>query len=306
MSRIEKRSSEPSFTVATTAHELRGDYSQAAEDFTIQQDWSAYTAAEHALWRRLYQRQAALMPRYVAKVVQDSLDELDFSGAIPNLDAVSQKLLRATGWRLVAVPGFIPDTAFFAHLARRQFPVTIWLRKPEEIDYLVEPDIFHDFFGHVPLLFDPVFADFLQLYGEKGAEAEQLGTTQYLARLYWYTVEFGLIHEGCGQDSGGLKTFGAGILSSYAETPFSIDDASPNRIGFDLERVMRTAYRIDDFQQSYFVLESFADLFRALQQDLRPLYARVRALPDFAPDAVLPSERVFTRGTGAWARRKAN
>jgi phenylalanine-4-hydroxylase len=300
MSRIEKKSSEPAFTVATTDHDLRGDYSQAAEDFTITQDWSAYTAAEHALWRKLYQRQAALMPRYAAKVVQDSLDELDFSGAIPNLEAVSQKLLRATGWRLVAVPGFIPDTAFFAHLARRQFPVTIWLRKPEEIDYLVEPDIFHDFFGHVPLLFDPVFADFLQLYGEKGAEAERLGTTQYLARLYWYTVEFGLIRE-----DNDLKTFGAGILSSYAETPFSIDDASPNRIGFDLERVMRTAYRIDDFQQSYFVLESFADLFKALQQDLRPIYDRVRTLPDFAPDAVLPGERVFTRGTGTWARRKA-
>jgi phenylalanine-4-hydroxylase len=299
MSRIEKRRSEPAFTVATTDHDLRGDYSQAAADFTITQDWNAYSAAEHALWRKLYQRQAALMPKYAAKVVQDSLDELDFSAAIPNLDSVSQKLRRATGWRLVAVPGFIPDAAFFAHLARRQFPVTIWLRKPEEIDYLVEPDIFHDFFGHVPLLFDPVFADFLQLYGEKGAEAERLGTTQYLARLYWYTVEFGLIRE-----ADGIKTFGAGILSSYAETPFSIDDASPNRIGFELERVMRAAYRIDDFQQTYFVLESFAQLFQALQQNLRPVYERVQAAQEFAPDAVLPTDRLFTRGTGAWARRK--
>jgi phenylalanine-4-hydroxylase len=306
MSRIEKKSSDPSFTVATTDHDLRGDYSRAAADFTIAQDWDAYTPAEHALWRKLYQRQIALMPRYAAQPVLDALADLDFGAGVPNLEQVSAKLMRATGWRLVAVPGFIPDTAFFAHLARRQFPVTIWLRKPDEIDYLVEPDIFHDFFGHVPLLFDPVFADFLQLYGEKGAEAERLGTTQYLARLYWYTVEFGLIREAPDDKMGGIKTFGAGILSSYAETPFSIDDASPNRIGFALERVMRTAYRIDDFQQSYFVLESFGDLFKALQQDLRPVYERVRAAQDFAPDAVLEGDRVFTRGTGAWARRKAN
>ncbi len=287
------------FTVATTDHALRGDYSQAAADFTTTQDYAGYTMADHALWRRLYQRQIALMPRYAAQPVKDALAELDFGAAIPDLERVSEKLLRATGWRLVAVPGFIPDAAFFAHLARRQFPVTVWLRKPEEIDYLVEPDIFHDFFGHVPLLFDPVFADFLQLYGEKGAEAERLGATAILARLYWYTVEFGLIRE-----PDGIKAYGAGMLSSFAETAFSVDDASPNRIGFDLERVMRTAYRIDDFQQTYFVLESFGDLFRALQQDLRPLYARVRAVPEIAPDAVLPTDRVFTRGTGAWKRRK--
>jgi len=299
MSRMEKKSSEPAFSVATTSHELRGDYSNAAADFTIQQDWSQYTEAEHALWRKLYQRQAALMPKYAAKVVQDSLDELDFSQAIPNLDKVSQKLQAATGWRLVAVPGFIPDTAFFAHLAQRRFPVTIWLRKPEEIDYLVEPDIFHDFFGHVPLLFDPVFADFLQLYGVKGAEAERLGMTQYLARLYWYTVEFGLIREG-----GKIKAFGAGILSSFTETAFCIDDKSPNRIEFDLERVMNTLYRIDDFQETYFVLESFADLFAALKQDLRPIYERVKALPDHAPDDVLCRDCVYWRGTGAWKKRK--
>jgi phenylalanine-4-hydroxylase len=299
MSRMEKKSSEPAFTVATTSHELRGDYSKAAEDFTIRQDWNAYTEAEHDLWRTLYQRQAALMPKYAAKVVQDSLDELDFSKAIPNLEKVSQKLQGATGWRLVAVPGFIPDTAFFAHLAQRQFPVTIWLRKPEEIDYLVEPDIFHDFFGHVPLLFDPVFADFLQLYGVKGAEAERLGMTQYLARLYWYTVEFGLIREGNKN-----KAFGAGILSSFAETSFSIDDPSPNRIDFDLERVMNTLYRIDDFQETYFVLENFGDLFAALKQDLRPIYDRVKALPDHAPDAVLCRDCVYWRGTGAWKNRE--
>jgi phenylalanine-4-hydroxylase len=296
---MEKKSSEPSFTVATTSHALRGDYSKAAADFTIRQDWSQYTEAEHALWRKLYQRQIALMPQYAAKRVLDSLDELDFSQAIPNLEKVSNKLHAATGWRIVAVPGFIPDAAFFAHLAERRFPVTIWLRKPEEIDYLVEPDIFHDFFGHVPLLFDPVFADFLQLYGIKGQEAERLGMTQYLARLYWYTVEFGLIREG-----GRMKAYGAGILSSFAETSFCIDDKSPNRIEFDLERVMNTLYRIDDFQETYFVLESFADLFAALKQDLRPVYERVKALPDHKPDDVLCRDCVYWRGTGAWKKRK--
>jgi phenylalanine-4-hydroxylase len=298
MSRIEKKSPEPAFSVATTDHDLRGDYSQAAQDFTITQDWHAYTPAEHALWRELYQRQITLMPRFAAQPVRDALAELDFGGGVPNLAEVSAKLQRATGWRLVAVPGFIPDAAFFAHLAQRQFPVTIWLRKPEEIDYLVEPDIFHDFFGHVPLLFDPVFADFLQLYGEKGVEAERLGVTSILARLYWYTVEFGLIRE-----ADGIKAYGAGMLSSFAETPFSVEDASPNRIGFDLERVMRTAYRIDDFQRSYFVLESFGQLFAALQQDLAPIYDRVLRQEDLAPDAVLAADRVFHRGTGT--RRKA-
>ena len=286
MSRMEKKS-EPSFTVATTSHELRGDYSKAADDFTIQQDWSQYTEAEHALWRKLYQRQITLMPKYAAKVVQESLD-----------DKISHKLQAATGWRIVAVPGFIPDAAFFAHLAERRFPVTIWLRKPEEIDYLVEPDIFHDFFGHVPLLFDPTFADFLQLYGIKGQEAERLGMTQYLARLYWYTVEFGLIREG-----GQMKAYGAGILSSFAETAFCIDDKSPNRIEFDLERVMNTLYRIDDFQETYFVLESFADLFAALKQDLRPIYERVKALPDHKPGDVLCRDCVYWRGTGTWKKR---
>jgi phenylalanine-4-hydroxylase len=299
MSRIEKKSSEPSFTVATTSHELRGDYSKAAADFTIRQDWSQYSEAEHALWRKLYARQAALMPKYAAKAVQQSLDDLDFSGAVPDLEKVSGKLHAATGWRLVAVPGFIPDAAFFAHLAQRQFPVTIWLRKPEEIDYLVEPDIFHDFFGHVPLLFDPVFADFLQLYGVKGQEAERLGMTQYLARLYWYTVEFGLIRE-----DAKIRAYGAGILSSFAETSFSIDDPSPNRIAFDLERVMSTLYRIDDFQETYFVLESYGELFAALQRDLRPIYDRVKALTNHAPDAVRCADCVYWRGTGAWKKRK--
>jgi phenylalanine-4-hydroxylase len=282
-----------------TTPNLRGDYSHMAADYTIPQDWERYTEEEHARWRLLYARQAKLMKRYAAQEFVDGTLTLDAGDGIPDLEIASARLSAKTGWRLVAVPGLIPETDFFAHLARRQFPVTNWIRRADEIDYLVEPDIFHDFFGHVPLLFDPVFADFLQLYGVKGQEADRLGMTQYLARLYWYTVEFGLIREG-----GQMKAYGAGILSSFAETSFSIDDKSPNRIEFDLERVMNTLYRIDDFQETYFALESFADLFAALKQDLRPIYERVKALPDHAPDDVLCRDCVYWRGTGAWKKRK--
>jgi phenylalanine-4-hydroxylase len=277
----------------TSDHALRGDYSAVGPDMTIAQDWGAYTPAEHGLWRWLHDRQAGLMRRYAAGTVTRALARLDYATAIPDLEKVSASLRRATGWRLVAVPGLIPDDVFFSHLASRQFPVTTWLRKAEEVDYLVEPDIFHDFYGHVPLLFDPVFADFLQLYGLKGGEARRLGTTDLLARVYWYTVEFGLVRE-----AGEFRAFGAGILSSFAETQFSIDDPAPNRVGFVLERVLRTEYRIDDFQQTYFVLEDFDQLFRAIQRDFRPLYADTRAIPRIGPFELAEDDILLWRGRG--------
>jgi phenylalanine-4-hydroxylase len=277
----------------TTDHALRGDYSAADADMTVAQEWSRYNSAEHVLWRALHDRQMQLVPRYGASAVLRALAGLDYAAAIPDLERVSAKLRRATGWRLVGVPGFIPDDVFFAHLKARQFPVTIWLRKPEEIDYLVEPDLFHDFFGHVPLLFDPVFADFLQLYGLKGAEASRLGTTDLLARVYWYTVEFGLIRE-----DDGLKAFGAGILSSFAETRFAIDNPAPNRIGFDLARVLRTKYRIDDFQQTYFVLNDFEQLFQAIGRDFRPLYSQTRGAAQLRPFELVETDDVMWRGLG--------
>lgn len=282
----------------TTEHPLRGDYSNAGADFRVPQHWERYSASEHDLWRKLHDRQMRIMPRYAARPVLDALRTLDYAASIPNLEQVSGALYCATRWRLVGVPGFIPDDAFFAHLEAREFPVTVWLRKPEEIDYLVEPDLFHDFFGHVPLLFDPVFADFLALYGKKGAEAKRLGATDLLARLYWYTVEFGLIRE-----RDGLRAFGAGILSSFAETQFSIDDPAPNRVGFDLDRVLRTEYRIDDFQKTYFVIAGFDQLFQALQRELPPLYDAARNARPIAPDALTPGDGVVWRGHG---RRRAS
>jgi len=279
---------------------LRGDYSHMAADYTIAQDWANYTEKEHARWRMLYARQAKLLKRFAAQEFIDGTATLDAGDGIPDLEVASARLSRATGWRLVAVPGLIPEMDFFAHLARRQFPVTNWIRKADEIDYLVEPDIFHDFFGHVPLLFNPVFADYMQLYGEKGAEANERGTAKILVRLYWYMVEFGLIRT-----DNGLKAYGAGMLSSAAETKFSIEDKSPNRLRFDLKRVMRTSYKIDDFQETYFVLDSFDELFEATRRDFAPLYDLVQRQPEITPDRVVAGDRVITLGDGSWKHRRA-
>jgi phenylalanine-4-hydroxylase len=211
---------------------------------------------------------------------------------IPRFDAASRVLRRATGWEIVAVPGLIPEDVFFAHLAERRFPVTVWLRTPAEQDYLVEPDVFHDFFGHVPLLCDPVFADFVQAYGVAGAKAAAAGGVPMLSRLYWYSVEFGLI-----ETAAGLRTYGAGILSSAGETAYSIDSPRPHRVRFALERVMRTAYSIDSFQKTYFVVNSFEQLFRdSYDHDFAPIYRAFRDTPPFAPDVLLPTDDVVTLG----------
>lgn len=275
-----------------TDKELRGDYSAMAADFTIAQGWDAYTDTDHGLWRTLYERQSKLLPRYAAREFMDGLAMLDAADGVPDFRRASDRLEKATGWTIVAVPGLIPEGAFFDHLAARRFPVTNWIRKPEEMDYLAEPDVFHDFFGHVPLLLHPVFADYMQAYGKGGQRAMGLGRIENLARLYWYTVEFGLI---AGRD--GLKVYGAGILSSAGETPYAVESRSPNRIGFDLERVMRTRYRIDDYQQTYFVIDSFDQLFDATFVDFGPIYRRLAALPDYAVADVLETDRVFTHGT---------
>ncbi len=272
-----------------TASRLRGNYRQVADDYSIDQGWEHYTAADHALWRALYDRQAALLADYAAPEFTAGLARLDAREAIPDFRRTSDLLDRATGWRLVAVPGLIPEKEFFDHLANRRFPVTNWLRQPAEMDYLVEPDVFHDFFGHVPLLTHPVFADYLQAYGRHGATAIAAGGLEPLARLYWYMVEFGLINTG-----DGLRAYGAGMLSSHGETRYCLDSPQPHRVGFNLERVMRTRYRIDDYQQSYFVLDSYDQLFNATAGDLLPLFARVQALPALDPAETAPGDRLFS------------
>lgn len=270
---------------ANTISELRGDYSRARADFTVDQAWQSYSEADHALWRRLYARQSQLVPRYACREFAAGLARTDASERIPDLDRTSELLQRATGWRLVAVPGFIPDAPFFRHLAARRFPVTVWLRKPEEFDYLVEPDIFHDFFGHVPMLFDPRFAGFVQRYGEQGLKALDAGALPLAARLYWYTVEFGLIEA-----DDGLRAYGAGILSSGGETPYAVESEQPLRVRFDLQRCMRTRYMIDAYQKTYFVIRSFDALADAMAQDFSRLAAALRDEPELQPDRLYPGD----------------
>ncbi len=237
-------------------------------DFTIDQPVEQYGAVDHAVWQRLYERQTALLPGRVCDAFMDGIRALDMDARrVPEFERLNEKLMTATGWRVVAVPGLVPDDVFFDHLANRRFPATWWMRRPDQLDYLQEPDCFHDVFGHVPLLANPVFADFMQAYGKAGKVAQSLGALPLLARLYWYTVEFGLMRDG-----DGLRIYGAGIVSSRAETEFSLTSREPNRIGFSLERVLRTQYRIDTFQQTYFVVDDFAQLFEAMRADLPALF----------------------------------
>lgn len=275
----------------------------AAADWTVPQDWASYSAAEHAMWDRLFARQANMLPTRVIPAFMEGLDVLRMSKpGIPDFDELNDRLFRATGWQVVAVPGLVPDEIFFEHLANRRFVAGRFIRTPEQLDYLEEPDIFHDVFGHVPLLVHPVFADYMQAYGEGGLRAARLGMIDALARLYWYTVEFGLI-----QDGDDLKLYGAGIVSSYGESLFAIDDPSPNRIGFDLERVMRSLYRIDDYQQNYFVIDSFEDLLQQTRDaDLGPIYDRLRDQEAIDVGRLLPTDRVLHAGTQAYAHGKAN
>ena len=270
----------------------------AAGDWTIPQGWDRYTAEQHATWVTLYERQAAVLPGRACDPFLRGLDALDLHGAgIPDFERMSETLRGLTGWSVVAVPGLVPDEVFFNHLANRRFPAGNFIREPSQLDYLEEPDVFHDVFGHVPMLTDPVFADYMAAYGRGGARAQAMGRLPNLARLYWYTVEFGLM-----QTPAGLRIYGAGIVSSRTESIFALEDASPNRLGFDLERVMRTPYRIDDFQQVYFAIRSLESLLDATLQDFGPIYARLEGEPDVAIETILPGDQVITRGTQAYAR----
>jgi phenylalanine-4-hydroxylase len=250
---------------------LRGDYSRAAPDFSVEQEWDRYTDEEHELYRRLFERQSKLVPRYACPEWIDAIAGLDAAREIPRFEQISKKLKSKTGWQIVPVPGLIPDEAFFTHLANRRFPVTVWLRKPEEFDYIVEPDVFHDFFGHVPLLFNRVYADHLYEYGKGGLKAMRLDAVKYLARLYWFTIEFGLI-----KTPSGVRAYGAGLMSSGGELAYCVEDPKPRRLPFELERIMRTEYLIDRYQDTYFVIDSFEQLMRETAPDFTPIYARLK------------------------------
>src|SRR5271154_5453313 len=265
----------------------------AASDFTIDQNWRGYSEEEHAVWRLLFERHQKLLVGRACGEYLDGLGALGVAaGGIPDFVRLSDVLERATGWRIVAVSGRVPDAVFFGLLARPRFPSTCFIRRPDQLDYLQEPDVFHDICGHVPLLMNPVFADYMQAYGEGGLKALGLGHLQHLARLYWYTVEFGLIAT-----QEGLRIYGSGILSSAGEAVHCLEDPRPNRIRFDLRRGMRAPYRIDDFQQTYFVIDDFEQLFDATRPDFAPIYREIAAEPDIEPGASIGSDRKFDQAS---------
>jgi len=267
-------------------------------DFTIEQDWAAYTDEEHEIWRTLFHRQERVLRDRACAEFLDGLQGLGVvADGIPDFRRLNDVLSRKTGWRIVAVPGLVPDAVFFEHLASRRFPSTCFIRGRAQLDYLEEPDIFHDIYGHLPLLMNPVFADYMQAYGEGGLEALRLDALHYLARLYWYTVEFGLVRT-----PEGLRIYGSGIASSKGESVYCLEDPKPNRIGFDLLRVMRTRYRIDAYQETYFAIEGFDRLFGATRPDFSLYYRALRQEGDLSPGAVLPGDVVLHRGCSGAAR----
>ena len=262
----------------------------------VEQPWSAYTRTDHEVWATLFERQQQLLVGRAGTEFLRSQRDMGMSAhQIPKFDDLNRMLRAATGWEIVGVEGLLPELVFFDHLANRRFPVTWWIRKPEQLDYLAEPDLFHDLFGHVPLLMNPVFADYMAAYGRGGVKAHALGPEALanLTRLYWYTVEFGLIRE-----ADGLRIYGAGIVSSKGESIHCLDSASPNRIGFDLERIMRTRYRIDSYQKTYFVIDSYEQLMDATRPDFTAIYARLAEQASIPAGDVLETDTVLHRGTG--------
>ena len=263
----------------------------------VEQPWSSYSRADHEVWAALFRRQRATLPGRACQELLENQERFGMNAElIPRFDELNVTLRRATGWELVGVEGLLPDDVFFDHLAKRRFPVTWWIRRPDQLDYISEPDLFHDLFGHVPLLLNPVFADYMQAYGEGGLRARELGADalKRLSRLYWYTVEFGLIRT-----AEGLRIYGAGIVSSKGESIYCLESDDPNRLGFDLRRVMRTQFRIDTYQETYFVIDDFASLFEATRADFAPIYAELAATEDIPASAIVPEDTVHHAGKAA-------
>lgn len=262
----------------------------------VDQPWDDYNDVDHGVWKALYQRQREIL---VGRASDEFLQAQDMMGMspdrIPRFTELNAVLEAATGWTIVGVEGLLPELDFFEHLANRRFPVSWWIRRPDQLDYIEEPDLFHDLFGHVPLLMIPAFADYMQAYGRGGVKAHGIGADALanLTRLYWYTVEFGLIRQ-----HDGLRIYGSGIVSSKGESIHCLESAAPNRIGFDLERIMRTRYRIDSYQKTYFVIDSFEQLMDATRPDFTPIYARVATQGAIPAGDVLDSDHVYQRGSG--------
>ncbi|MCP2671745.1 phenylalanine 4-monooxygenase [Maricaulaceae bacterium EIL42A08] len=299
-------------------------YRLADEDFE-RDGWTlkrqpTYTEAEHARWRLLFENQRKMLPGRACKDFMRGFEQLEhlFKQGIPDFDDINKILEPATGWTVVPVPELIPDNVFFWHLENRRFPAGAFIRggkprtkkvieankdrAPEHVEYtaveddlfyLQEPDIFHDVFGHVPMLMDPFFADYIMEYGKGGRRAIEFNRLKNFGAIYWYTVEFGLIEE-----EGELRVYGAGILSSPDETLFSLYSDSPHRIKMVPERVMRTDYVISDFQDTYFVVRSIKQLYESTAgRDFTPIYQKLPKGFTYATTALLDTDTVITEGT---------
>lgn len=268
------------YAAECAAQGMRGDYSRCRSDFTVTQDYGAYSSEDQEVWRTLCERQTKLTASLAHRSYLEGVETLGLVENIPDFDEVSRRLRPLTGWTLVAVPGLIPAESFFEHLAARRFPVTNWLRGKDELDYIVEPDMFHDFFGHVPILTQPVFADFMALYGRVALDVMGSGGDEMVTRLYWYTAEFGLIRE----QGEPIKAFGAGLMSSFSELQYAVEGDEAQRVPMDLETIMRTGYEIDSFQKAYFVLPSFEALKKAMQEaDIPAVIERYKNDPPLDP-----------------------
>lgn len=254
----------------------------------------AYTADENAVWAELYARQNALVQGRACDEFLQGLQLLRIPpDHVPQLKEISAPLQRATGWSVVPVPALIPFSRFCGLLAKRQFPAATFLRRRQDLDYLQEPDIFHEVYGHTPLLTNPWFADFTEAYGRLGLSAGP-EAEPFLARLHWFTVEFGLV-----QQHGGRRIYGGGILSSIRETTTALDSSRAEHRPFDLIEVLRTPYRIDIVQPRYFVIEDFRQLQALRQVDLIEEIRRVRAL------GLLPAPFETESAAGESPRRAA-
>ena len=279
---------------------MSGATAPGRADCTIDQGWARYTPQEHAVWKTLFERQTELLPGRACDEFVAGMRDLPMGAEqIPDFHQLNQVLMQRTGWQVVAVPGLVPDEVFFEHLANRRFPSGNFIRKPHQLDYLEEPDVFHDVFGHVPMLMNPALADYMQAYGQGGLRAQGMGKLAQLARVYWYTVEFGLVMQ-----QGGLRIYGAGIASSATESVFALDNASPNRIAFELPRVLRTRYVIDDFQRSYFVIKNLDELLELAHIDFGPLYQQTEALPEYEAGELASSDHVLSHGDGSYHRAR--
>jgi len=257
------------------------------KEYIVDQNYGRYTEEEHARWRFLYNRQADILKTRASKEFLNGLDDLNINpNEIPDFEKLSDRIEKRTGWRIVAVDGLIPDDVFFTLLAEKRFPITWWIRPEDKLDYIQEPDLFHDCYGHIPLLINPFFSDFMQLYGKKGLNALGTGDLQYLARLYWYTTEFGLINT-----DDGLKIYGSGIVSSKGESIYCLEDDKPYRVKFSLKRIMLTEVIIYKFQDIYFVIDSYEDLVNALNEPLREIYPSLSGLKEYAADEIRDDDK---------------